>query len=90
MYDSQVFDIIDRIDLSERGELEITSVNNEYIARGQLQYSFMRGRWTDAGTFESLNEANEMLLRNDNKIIMWPIVFYVLARSKTKCNIFGR
>ena len=70
MYDSQVFDIIDRIAPSERGELEITAVNNAYIARGLLQYSFVRGRWTDAGTFESLNEANELLLRNDNKIIL--------------------
>ena len=33
-----------------------------------LPYSFVRGRWTDAGTFESLNEANELFLRNDNKI----------------------
>ena len=69
MYDAHVFDIIDRMQPSERGELEITSVNNEYIAHDLLQYSFVRGRWTDAGTFESLNEANEMLLRNDNKII---------------------
>lgn len=69
MYDAQVFDIIDRIEPSERGELEISSVNNEYIARGLLQYSFVRGRWTDAGTFESLNEANELLLENDNQII---------------------
>ena len=68
MYDAQVFDIIGRIDPSERGELEITSVNNEYIAHGQLQYSFVRGYWTDAGTFESLNDANKLLLRNDNKI----------------------
>lgn len=69
MYDSLVFDIIDRISPSERGELEITSVNNEYIARGQLQYSFVRGRWTDAGTFESLNEANALLMKNDNNIL---------------------
>ena len=70
MYDEQVFDIIDRIEPSERGELEITSVNNEYIAQGLLQYSFVRGRWTDAGTFESLNEANELLLSNNNQIII--------------------
>jgi len=70
MYDAQVFDIIDRVAPSERGELEITSVNNEYITRGLLQYSFVRGRWTDAGTFESLNEANELLLDNDNQIII--------------------
>jgi len=69
MYDSQVFDIINEIAPSLRGELEITSVNNEYISRGQLQYSFVRGRWTDAGTFESLNEANMLLLKNDNAIL---------------------
>ena len=69
MYDSQVFDIINEIGPSLRGELEITSVNNEYIARGQLQYSFVRGRWTDAGTFESLNEANTLLFENDNVIL---------------------
>jgi glucose-1-phosphate thymidylyltransferase len=70
MYDGAVFDIIDTTSPSQRGELEITSVNNEYIARGLLQYSFVRGRWTDAGTFESLNEANELLLRNGNKILV--------------------
>lgn len=69
MYDSQVFDIIDRISPSGRGELEITSVNNEYISRRQLEYSFVRGRWTDAGTFESLNEANLLLLTNNNEIL---------------------
>jgi glucose-1-phosphate thymidylyltransferase len=69
MYDSRVFDIIDQISPSARGELEITSVNNEYIARGQLQYSFVRGRWTDAGTFESLNEANTLLMNNGNNIL---------------------
>jgi len=68
MYDSQVFDIIDNTGPSGRGELEITSVNNEYIARGQLEYSFVRGRWTDAGTFESLNDANLLLLNNNNEI----------------------
>ena len=68
MYDSQVFDIINKIAPSGRGELEITSVNNEYIARQQLKYSFVRGRWTDAGTFESLNEANLLLLGNNNVI----------------------
>ena len=69
MYDSRVFDIIDHVAPSARGELEITSVNNEYIARGQLQYSFVRGCWTDAGTFESLNEANALLMNNGNNIL---------------------
>jgi len=69
MYDQQVFDLIEKIKPSERGELEITSVNNDYIEREQLQYSFVRGGWTDAGTFDSLTEANALLLANDNRIL---------------------
>jgi len=70
MYDSRVFDIIDQTEPSARGELEITAVNNEYITRGQLAYSFVHGNWTDAGTFESLNEANALLLKNNNQILI--------------------
>ena len=69
MYDSKVFDIIDGIDPSARGELEITAVNNVYIKLGWLQYGFVQGRWTDAGTFESLREASDLLLELDNKIL---------------------
>jgi glucose-1-phosphate thymidylyltransferase len=58
MYDSSVFDIIRRIKPSERGELEITEVNNVFAHQGILEYSFMEGWWTDAGTFESLREAD--------------------------------
>ena len=68
-YDSQVFDIIRGISLSERGEYEITSVNNDYIKRGQLEYDVVQGGWTDAGTFESWIEANQMLLKNDNRLL---------------------
>lgn len=61
MYDSRVFDMIRRISPSGRGELEITAVNNLYIEEGQLEYGFVRGRWVDAGTFESWFEANRIL-----------------------------
>jgi glucose-1-phosphate thymidylyltransferase len=67
-FDSQVFDIIRSIKTSDRGELEITSVNNVYIERQQLHYSICHGRWTDAGTFESLFEANQIMMENHNKI----------------------
>ena len=69
MYDSKVFDIIDGIEPSPRGELEITTVNNVYIKLGWLQYGFVKGRWTDAGTFESLREASTLLLELDNKVL---------------------
>lgn len=68
MYDNKVFDIIRDTKPSARGELEITTVNNVYIKLGWLQYGFVQGRWTDAGTFESLAEANGILLGNANSI----------------------
>ncbi len=68
MYDRQVFEFVRQIKPSARGELEITAVNNLYIQKGQLKYSFVEGVWTDAGTFESLNEAHSILFGNDNRI----------------------
>lgn len=68
MYDNKVFDIIRDTHPSARGELEITTVNNVYIKLGWLQYGFVQGRWTDAGTFESLAEANAILLSAGNNI----------------------
>jgi glucose-1-phosphate thymidylyltransferase len=68
MYDERVFEIIGRTQRSARGEYEITAVNNIYIADRQLEYGFVKGRWTDAGTFESLLEAGRLLLELDNKI----------------------
>ena len=67
-YDKNVFDIIRSIDASERGELEITSVNNIYIENKQLGFSICKGRWTDAGTFDSLFEANQLLMASHNEI----------------------
>ena len=61
MYDSKVFDIIKTLVPSERGELEITDVNNAYIRMGQMTYDILDGWWTDAGTFESLFRANKLI-----------------------------
>jgi glucose-1-phosphate thymidylyltransferase len=58
MYDRDVFDIAKTLEPSDRGELEITDVNNVYIQRGDLTYSVLEGWWTDAGTFESLHLAS--------------------------------
>jgi glucose-1-phosphate thymidylyltransferase len=69
MYDNKVFDLIRDTHPSMRGELEITAVNNLYIKLGWLQYGFVIGRWTDAGTFESLQDANAILLSNANRIL---------------------
>ena len=50
MYDTRVFDIIGGLEPSGRGELELTDVNNAYIASGDLSYDVLTGWWTDAGT----------------------------------------
>jgi glucose-1-phosphate thymidylyltransferase len=60
-YDHTVFDIIRSLKPSARGELEITDVNNAYIAKGRLEYDILEGWWSDAGTFESLNKVNELV-----------------------------
>lgn len=60
-YDSEVFDMIDGVKPSRRGELEITDVNNAYAEKGKLTYRELTGWWTDAGTFESLEEAGRRL-----------------------------
>jgi glucose-1-phosphate thymidylyltransferase len=62
-YDAAVFDIIRTLQPSGRGELEITHVNQAYIAKDQLAYDIIDGWWTDAGTFESLNRANELVAK---------------------------
>ena len=61
LYDKSVFEKIRRLKPSGRGELEITDVNNFYIDEGKLTYEVLDGWWTDAGTFESLLRANNLV-----------------------------
>jgi glucose-1-phosphate thymidylyltransferase len=61
MYDARVFEVIKTLEPSERGELEITDVNNWYIRDGSLSYEVLDGWWTDAGTFESLLRASHLV-----------------------------
>jgi len=60
-YDPEVFGVIRTLKPSGRGELEITDVNNYYLRAGELQCDRLSGWWTDAGTFESLAVANELV-----------------------------
>jgi len=60
-YDATVFDVIKTLKPSDRGELEITDVNNHYIRRGEMTWNELDGWWTDAGTFESLLRASIMV-----------------------------
>jgi glucose-1-phosphate thymidylyltransferase len=61
LYDQTIFDKIRRLKPSGRGELEISDVNNFYIQEGKLTFEILNGWWTDAGTFESLLRANNLV-----------------------------
>jgi glucose-1-phosphate thymidylyltransferase len=64
MYDATVFDKIKTLVPSRRGELEITDVNNAYIREGSMSFSHLDGWWTDAGTFESLLRAANLVAQS--------------------------
>ena len=64
MYPPDVFDIVDQLEPSRRGELEITDVNNAYLRQGNLQASKLDGWWTDAGTFDSLLRAGTLVAKS--------------------------
>src|SRR5512133_900077 len=61
MYDATVFDKIKTLVPSRRGELEITDVNNAYTREGTMKFSYLDGWWTDAGTFDSLLRAANLV-----------------------------
>ncbi len=61
LFDHEVFNIIKTLKPSGRGELEITDVNNRYIEKRLMTWDILEGWWTDAGTFESLLRANQLV-----------------------------
>jgi len=63
MYDRRVFEFIKSLKPSQRGELEITDVNNFYINEGKMESDVLEGWWSDAGTFESLQAAGQMVAK---------------------------
>ncbi len=64
MYDENVFDLIAELKPSDRGELEITDVNNAYIEQGTMTSEILEGWWTDAGTIKSLHRAANLIAEN--------------------------
>ena len=67
LYDETVFAKTRVLKPSARGELEITDVNNAYIREGTMTFDFLQGWWTDAGTFESLHRAANLVYANRQK-----------------------
>jgi len=69
LFDHDVFNAIRTLKPSGRGELEITDVNNRYIEKGLMTWDILEGWWTDAGTFESLLRANQLVAQTGaNKV----------------------
>ena len=66
-YDNSVFEIIKTLKPSARGELEVTDINNAYIAKNQLAFDLIDGWWSDAGTFESLKRVNKLVTKEPPK-----------------------
>lgn len=60
-YDPAVFEIIEGLKPSRRGEFEISDVNRAYLKKKLLEYDIMSGWWTDAGTFDSIERATLMI-----------------------------
>lgn len=65
IYTNDVFDFIKKLKPSQRGELEITDVNNWYLKQGRLKAMSLNGFWSDAGTFESLLKATLFISKNN-------------------------
>ncbi|HOW54259.1 MAG TPA: sugar phosphate nucleotidyltransferase, partial [Syntrophorhabdaceae bacterium] len=64
LYDAEVFNIVKTLKPSDRGELEITDVNNAYVREGTMTWEMLDGWWTDAGTFESLLRASVLVAQS--------------------------
>ena len=69
MYDNRVFDFARDLRPSARGELEITDVNNAYINAGDCYFDVLQGWWTDAGQFESLYRAAQLVAEERMKAL---------------------
>ncbi|MBI4116568.1 NTP transferase domain-containing protein [Candidatus Pacearchaeota archaeon] len=65
MFDSGIFDVIKTLKPSARGELEITDAIDYYVKRGNCYYDKLKGYWSDAGTFESLNRASNLVRKKE-------------------------
>src|SRR6185503_95854 len=67
LYDSRVVEAAKNLKPSDRGEIEITDLNNWYLEKGELKVDVVKGEWIDAGTFESLFKASELARKKSSK-----------------------
>jgi len=68
IFDSRVFDIIKTLKLSTRGQYEISDIPNDYIKHDEFDFEFVKGFWSDAGTFWSLFHASQWAQQKNQKL----------------------
>lgn len=84
-YDGRVFDIVDSLSRSDRGELEITDVNNHYIDWGELRHYIVDGWWADAGTIPSLYRATRLVAETtDQSVLRLPEITKFSKKSPSR------
>ena len=89
-YDKQVINIAKKLKPSIRGEIEITDINKEYLKQKKLSVHKIKGAWLDAGTFDSLLNANNVV--RDKKIYkkMHPLVNKAIEEFNKELNIIAK
>lgn len=93
VYDNDVVEVAKNIKPSERGEIEITDINNHYLNKGTLKIHTLTGEWLDAGTFDSLLEAGRIVKEKNISANFHPIIKEAVAKfneemkSRVKRNL---
>lgn len=90
IYDNRVVEIAKNIKPSERGEIEITDVNNEYLKMGELTVKKIEGEWLDAGTFDSLLEAGNIVKNKELYKNFDPIIDEAIAEFNEELKMLAK
>jgi len=90
VYDNQVCEAAKKVKPSERGELEITSLHNYYLERNELEVSIVNGEWLDAGTFDSLLEAGNIVKKKEIYKKFDPLIDQAIAEFNEELKIIAK
>lgn len=90
IYDNRVVEVAKSAVPSERGEIEITSLQNYYLQKGELQVTIVSGEWLDAGTFDSLLEASNIVKNKEIYKNFDPIIDTAIAEFNEELKIIAK